>query len=72
MMSEFIIYYHGKVVGEIYDDRLLIKPFESAKALLPRAVYEAPYNGAKEMILVDSVDDKKFLMRLFEAIYLDF
>ena len=72
MMGEFIIYYHGKVIGGIYDDRLLIKPFKSAKALMPRAVYEVPYSGAKEMILVDSVDDKKFLERLFEAIYSDF
>lgn len=72
MMGEFIIYYHGKVVGGIYDDRLLIKPFKSAKALMPRAVYEVPYSGAKEMILVDSVDDKKFLECLFEAIYSDF
>ena len=72
MMGEFIIYYHGKVVGGIYDDRLLIKTFKSAKALMPRAVYEVPYSGAKEMILVDSVDDKKFLERLFEAIYSDF
>ena len=60
MMGEFIIYYHGKVVGGI------------AKALMPQTVYEVPYSGAKEMLLVDSLNDKEFLARLFEAIYSDF
>ncbi|MFR1510090.1 MAG: TfoX/Sxy family protein [Acutalibacteraceae bacterium] len=72
MMGEFIIYYHGKVVGGIYDNQLLIKPFRSAKALMPQTVYEVPYSGAKEMLLVDSLNDKEFLARLFEAIYSDF
>ena len=72
MMGEFIIYYQGKVVGGVYDNRLLVKPFRSAKALMPQAVYEVPYSGAKEMLLVDSLDDKEFLARLFEAIYSDF
>lgn len=72
MMGEFIIYYHGKIVGGIYDDRLLIKPFYSAKMLMPDAVYEKPYKGAKDMLLVDCVDDKEFLLNLFEAIQTEF
>lgn len=35
MMGEYIIYYHGKIVGGIYDDRLLIKPVKSAVSLMP-------------------------------------
>ena len=71
MMGEFILYYHGKIVGGIYDDRLLVKPVKSAIALMPEAVYETPYDGAKEMLLADNVDDKDFLSKLFVAMYPD-
>ena len=56
MMGEFIIYYRGKIVGGIYDDRLLVKPVKSAISYMPTAPYELPYEGAKEMLLVDEVD----------------
>lgn len=68
-MGEYIIYYRGKVVGGIYDDRLLVKPVRSAAALMPNAIYESPYEGAKEMLLVDDVDSKDLLTRLFKAMY---
>ena len=69
MMGEYIIYYRGKIIGGVYDDRFLIKLAESAKKMMPDAVYEAPYEGAKEMILVDNVDDKSFLKELIEKIW---
>ena len=69
MMGEYIIYYRGKIVGGIYDDRLLIKPTQSAVSLMPDAAYELPYEGAKEMLLVEDVDSKEFLTRLFHAMY---
>ena len=69
MMGEYIIYYHGKIVGGIYDDRLLVKPVKSAIALMPNATYELPYEGAKEMLLVDNVDSKEFLSKLFDEMY---
>ena len=69
MMGEFIIYYRGKVVGGIYDDRLLVKPVKSAIRYMPTATYELPYEGAKEMLLVDEVDDKEFMTGLFNAVY---
>lgn len=68
MMGEFLIYYCGKLVGGIFDDRLLIKPVKSAIAYMPQAVYSLPYEGAKEMLLADNVDDKVFLSGLFKAI----
>ena len=71
MMGEYIIYYHGKIVGGIYDDRLLVKPIKSAVSLMPNATYELPYEGAREMLLVDDVDSKDFLSRLFNAMYDD-
>ena len=55
--------------GGIYDDRFLVKPTKSAKAMMPDADMELPYEGAKEMILVDDVDDREFLRELVEAIY---
>ena len=67
MMGEFILYYQGKIIGGIYDDRLLVKPTASAKGLMPDAPLELPYEGAKEMLLVEDVDNREFLTELFEA-----
>ena len=69
MMGEYIVYYRGKVVGGIYDDRFLVKPTKSAAAMMPNADVELPYDGAKEMLLVDNVDNKDFLRELMEAMY---
>ena len=67
MMGEYIIYYQGKIIGGIYDDRFLVKVTESAKRLMPNASLELPYDGAKEMLLVDNVDNSDFLNELFNA-----
>ena len=69
MMGEYIIYYKEKIVGGIYDDRFLVKPVKSALSLMPDAVYELPYEGAKEMLLVDNVDSREFLAELFNTMY---
>ena len=69
MMGEYIIYYRGKIVGGIYDDRFLVKPVKAAISLMPDSSYELPYEGAKEMLLVDNVDSKNFLSQLFNAMY---
>ena len=69
MMGEYILYYRGKIVGGIYDDRLLVKPVKAAIALMPDAPCELPYVGAKEMLLVENVDDSAFLTKLLEAMY---
>ena len=69
MMGEYIIYYRGKVIGGIYDDRFLVKPVKSAQAMMPDAEMELPYEGAKEMLLVDSVENREFLCELLEAMY---
>ena len=69
MMGEYIIYYRGKIVGGIYDDRFLVKPTKSAVTMIPDADMELPYEGAKEMLLVDNVEDRKFLHDLLDAMY---
>jgi len=69
MMGEYIIYYRGKVVGGVYDDRFLVKPVKAAVSIMPAAVMELPYEGAKGMLLVDDVEDKEFLRKLLEAMY---
>ena len=69
MMGEYIIYYRGKVVGGIYDDRFLVKPVKSAVAMMPNADRELPYEGAKEMLLVENVENREFLRELLEAMY---
>lgn len=68
MMGEYVLYYGGKVVGGIYDDRLLIKPTAGVRALLPQAGEEIPYPGAKPMLLVDEVDRRGFLQELFQTV----
>jgi TfoX/Sxy family transcriptional regulator of competence genes len=69
MMGEYIIYYRGKVVGGIYDDRFLVKNIKAAANLMPEAELEVPYDGAKKMLLVDDIDNKEFLKKLLEAMY---
>ena len=69
MMGEYILYYNGKIAAYLCDDRLLVKPVAAAKALLPEAPYEPPYEGAKEMLLVEAVDNGQFLTDLFMAMY---
>ena len=69
MMGEYLLYYRGKLIGGVYDDRFLVKPTASARAMLPEAAREAPYEGAKEMLLVDRVEDRAFLRDLLEAMY---
>ena len=69
MMGEYIIYYGSKVVGGIYDDRFLVKPVKAAVTMMPDADLELPYEGAKEMLLVDDVEDREFLRELMEAMY---
>ena len=73
MMGEYLIYLRGKIVGGIYDDRLLVKPVPTALANLDRAgkpiIYQTPYPGAKELLLIEDVDDRAFLFKLVEAMY---
>ena len=68
MMREYVLYYRGKVIGGIYDDRLLLKPTKAAEKMLPDAERDIPYEGAKEMLLMD-VDDREALTQLIEAMY---
>ena len=69
MMGEYIVYYRGRIVGGIYDDRFLVKPVKSAATMMPDADMELPYEGAKEMLLVDDVENREFLRELLEAMY---
>ena len=67
MMGKYIIYYQGKIIGGIYDDRFLVKPTKSAKEMMLNAQYETPYDGAKEMLLVDDIDNKNFMNELLNS-----
>ena len=69
MMGEYIIYYRGKIIGGIYDDRFLVKPVKAAAAMMPDAEFELPYEGAKEMLLVEDTENRKFLEELLNAMY---
>ena len=69
MMGEYILYYREKIVGGVYDDRLLLKITPAAEALLPSAPKEAPYEGAKPMLLVEDVENRELLERLLREMY---
>ena len=69
MMGEYIIYYRGKIIGGIYDDRFLVKPVKTAIDYVPNVLYELPYEGAKEMLLIEEVDDRDFLTGLLDAMF---
>ena len=71
MMGEYVLYYGGKVVGGVYDNRLLVKPTPSAKALMPNAEYQLPYEGAKGMLLVEDIENRDFLKELFAEMYVE-
>ena len=68
MMGEYLLYCRGRVIGGVYDDRLLVKPTKSACALLPDATREEPYPGGSKMLLVAEMENKGFLQELLEAI----
>ena len=69
MMGEYILYYKGKVFGGIYDDRLLVKPVPAALKMMPNAETEFPYDGAREMLLVDDVENREFLCDLIDDMW---
>lgn len=71
MMGEYILYYKGRIFGGIYDDRFLIKPVKTAVAMIANPIYESPYDGAKDMILIENIDDRIFLADLINAMYDD-
>ena len=71
MMGEYVLYYQGKVFGGVYDNRFLVKPTKSAQSMMPEAQSELPYDGAKEMLLVDNIEDREFLAQLIPAIAAD-
>lgn len=68
MMGEYMLYYRGRIFGGIYDDRFLVKPVKAAIEMMPDAEYEIPYEGAKEMLLIDT-EDREFLTELIEKMY---
>ena len=68
MMGEYILYIHGRIAAYVCDDRLLVKPVAAAKRLLPDAPMEAPYPGAKEMLLVEDTDGRVLMERLLQII----
>ena len=69
MMGEYILYFRGKIIGDIYDDRFLVKPVQAVLDKIDQPSFEFPYEGAKEMILVEDLDNKIFLEDLILAMY---
>ena len=69
MMGEYVLYYHGKVIGGIYDNRVLVKDIPSARKILPEARLELPYDGAKLMLYLEDFENCGLVKELFDAMY---
>lgn len=69
MMGEYILYFKGRVIGGIFDERFLVKPVKSAIELMPDARYEEPYPGGKDMLLVDEIENREFMRELFDKMF---
>lgn len=69
MMGEYVLYYYGKVIGGIYDNRVLVKDIPSARAHLPEARLELPYDGAKLMLYLEDFEDCELVKNLFGAMF---
>ena len=68
MMGGYVLYYRGKVIGGIYDDRFLLKVTPASERLLLDAPHATPYEGAKEMLLVE-VEDRDVLRDVVDAMW---
>ena len=68
MMGEYVLYYRGKVIGGIYDDRFLLKVTPASERLLPDAPRATPYEGGKEMLLVE-LEDRDTLHDVVDAMW---
>ena len=68
MMGEYLLYYDKKLVGGVYDDRLLVKNIPAARDYLKNPALETPYDGAKPMILIEDVENREMLKVLFDIL----
>lgn len=71
MMGEYIIYYRGKVVGGIYDNRFLIKPTDSVLKIISNAKMETPYPGGRPMVMITDIENTELLENVFNVLYDD-
>ena len=71
MMGEYIIYYRGKIIGGIYDNRFLVKPTAVAQRIIPNATKEIPYHGAKPMLMIPDIENTELLVKLFNTMYVE-
>ncbi|MDE6585638.1 MAG: competence protein TfoX [Clostridia bacterium] len=69
MMGEYLLYFRDKLVADICDNRLLIKPVSAVKELVPETEMQPPYDGAKPHIYIEDIDDGEFVLKLFETAY---
>lgn len=68
MMGEYCVYYQGKMIGDICDNCLLLKPTASVLRLLPNAERAYPYEGSKTlMVVVEDVENTTLMRELLEA-----
>ncbi len=70
MMGEYCIYYRGKLIGDICDNCLFLKPTESVLWLMPDAQRAYPYEGSKTlMVVVEAIEDTELMRNVLNRMY---
>ena len=70
MMGEYCVYYKGKLIGDICDNCLFLKPTESVLRLMPDADRGYPYEGSKTlMVVVDAIENAELMEEVLNEMY---
>ena len=70
MMGGFLVYFQGKLIGDICGDELFLKRTPTSDRLLADSELRYPYEGSKTLMHVfDSFDDKALIQELLEGMY---
>ena len=70
MMGEYLVYFSGKLIGDICGDELFLKRTPTSDRLLADSELRYPYEGSKTLMHVfDSFDDKALILELLNGMY---
>lgn len=72
MMGEYCVYFQGKLIGDICENILFLKPTEAVLRLMPEAERAYPYEGSKTlMVIVDDVENTKLMTEVLQEMYME-
>jgi TfoX/Sxy family transcriptional regulator of competence genes len=67
MFGEYALYFNGKVVALICDNRLFVKPTAAGRSFIGDVVEAPAYPGAKPSFLIEEqIEDRDWISKLIE------